>query len=117
MPPTLGGKSLVTSRWVTGSRLRPGIALDEITSTQHEGRPPGVLDDHLVIDGQPAAQGGLGGRLGAVANVAQGHQGVTTEIAGMAFGDVPTAVARHELVVGGTEEVEEVDPRFAVGLG
>ena len=44
------------------------------------------------------------------ADVAEGHQGVAAQVAGVAVGDVPAAVAGQQLVVGRVEQVEQVDP-------
>ena len=109
MPPTLGGKSLVTSRWVTGRRRRPGRR-----RPSSPGRPPGVLGEHAGRrpDSQRRRARPVAGSC-AVPHVAQGHQRIAPQVAGVAVGDVPAAVGRQQLLVGGLEQVEQVHP----GLG
>ena len=59
-----------------------------------------MLAQHRVGTGQRLSQGCLHARVGTVTDVAEHHECVASQVAGLAAGDVPPAVAREKVVVG-----------------
>src|SRR5689334_2472422 len=122
MPPTFGGKSLVTRRWRStapsclsvggeGSKLAGGgriVGVDEVRAAEAGGGPGGVGPEQVVGGAgriEVAGEGGGGAGVGAVADVAEHDEGVAAEVTGVSAGHVPAAVALEEGgVVGLVEE-------------
>ena len=105
IPPILGGKSLVTKRWVMGRRSASssstnGIVLvpergEQILASEAAGGPDGVATQERVGVPQVAIEHRRDRGIVAVADVAQHDQGVAPHVAHLALGDVPAArVAR-----------------------
>ena len=140
MPPILGGKSLVTSRCVIDGA--PWIALDRCRRSRGHSRRHGDLGAHdrvvivggrrhQIVEAEPGRgpyRVGAQQRVGAgevagehrtfgvvtATHVAQHDEGVASEVAGIALGDVPTPVAGHERVVGGGQHLEHRHPGIGV---
>src|SRR4051812_21905698 len=120
MPPTLGGKSLVTSRWRTvsrSSRHRQRVELglhdwivvtgrQQVGPSQLGGGPDGVGPDDGIFVVQGGRQRSLDLRLAAVAAVAQHDQGVAADVPSLPAWDVPAAEVVEDLVVGGGQQIK-----------
>ena len=103
MPPTFGGKSLVTSRWLKGRQPR--------RSRSGACRRCRVPLQHLVVEGDVTLDDRHHVPIGDVAHVAQRDQCVAAEVAGIPPWDVPAAVPGEQLRIVGFEQLHEVDPR------
>ena len=140
MPPTLGGKSLVTSRWDTGAGSsllngpRPARRARRAPSGRGRrrrqprargrrgrggGPPRRRAPQQRVVVGQRGRQRGHHPRVGPVGRVAEHHQGVAPQVPGLPAGHVPAPVAGEQLVVGRGQQVDDVDLglRAHVGAG
>jgi hypothetical protein len=68
-----------------------------------------MLGQQLVVPVGPAVESSQRLRITSVADIAQCHEGVAPEVAGVALRDIPTPVGIYELIVGGHQQIEEVD--------